>query len=251
MNARVTSRTPPALGEVLRRFAVFLDFDGTLVEIAPTPDAVRVDPSLPAMLTGLHDCLGGALAIVSGRPLATLDALLAPACLPAACEHGAVLRVATGGTVEAAEVPAVPEAWRRAAAALAASVPGAVYEAKPHGFALHARQAPAAMPRFEAALSDLIATDDRFLLLPAHMAWEVKPRAVDKGTAVATLMARAPFRGRTPLFVGDDVTDEAAIAAAEALGGVGLRVAETFGDPAGVRAWLAHLHEEGCRASAA
>lgn len=236
---------------MLRRGALFLDFDGTLVEIAPTPDAVRVDPALPAMLSTLHGHLDGALAIVSGRPLATLDAFLAPARLPAACEHGVVLRVAADGPTEEADVPSVPEAWRAAAAALAASVPGALYEAKPHGFSLHARQAPAAMPGFEAALRDLIAGDERFLLLPAHMAWEVKPCAADKGTAVAALMARAPFQGRMPVFIGDDVTDEAAIAAAEALGGIGLRVDESFGDPAGVRTWLAQLLDEADSAAAA
>lgn len=247
----MTPRTPPPPGDVLRRGALFLDFDGTLVEIAPTPDAVRVDPALSGMLRTLHERLGGALAIVSGRPLATLDAFLAPTRLPAACEHGVVLRVTAEAPAEAADVPSVPDAWRAAAAALAASVPGALYEAKPHGFSLHARQAPAAMPRFEAALRDLIAGDERFLLLPAHMAWEVKPRAADKGTAVAALMARAPFRGRMPVFIGDDVTDEAAIAAAERHGGVGLRVEESFGDPAGVRAWLARLLDEADDAAAA
>jgi trehalose 6-phosphate phosphatase len=236
---------------VLRGGALFLDFDGTLVEIAPTPDTVRVDPTLPAMLSALRDRLDGALAIVSGRPLATLDALLAPARLPAACEHGVVLRVAAEAPAEEADVPSVPQTWRAAAAALAASVPGAIYEPKRHGFALHARRAPAAMRRFESALRELIADDDRFLLLPAHMAWEVKPRAADKGTAVAALMDRAPFRGRMPVFIGDDVTDEAAIAAAEALGGVGLRVDESFGDPAGVRAWLARLLDEADDAAAA
>jgi trehalose 6-phosphate phosphatase len=230
---------------------LFLDFDGTLVEIAPTPDAVRVDPALPSVLTALHDRLGGALALISGRPLDTLDAFLGPARLPAASEHGVVLRVTAGAAPEEVDVASVPQSWRAQAEALAAAVPGAIYEPKRHGFALHARRAPAAMPRFESALRDLIAEDERFLLLPAHMAWEVKPRAADKGTALATLMDRAPFRGRTPVFVGDDVTDEAAIAAAEALGGVGLRVDEAFGDPAGVRAWLAALRDEADDAAAA
>lgn len=247
----MTGTTLPAPGELLRRFALFLDFDGTLVEIAPTPDAVRVDPALPDLLARLHECLDGALALVSGRPLETLDAFLAPVRLPAAAEHGVSLRAAADAVPEHVDVPSVPAAWRARAAALAAEVPGAIYEPKRHGFALHARRAPAAMPRFEAALRDLIADDDRFLLLPAHMAWEVKPRAADKGTAVAALMARAPFAGRLPVVIGDDVTDEAAIAAAEALGGAGLRVAEAFGDPAGVRAWLARLAEEADGAAAA
>jgi trehalose 6-phosphate phosphatase len=241
----------PAPGELLRRFALLLDFDGTLVEIAPTPDAVRVDPTLPATLASLHDRLAGAVALISGRPLETLDAFLAPARLPAAAEHGVVLRRRGDGEAEHVDVPSVPEAWRARAEALAAQVPGAIYEPKRHGFALHARRAPEAMPQFEAALRALIADDERFVLLPAHMAWEVKPRAADKGTALAALMVCAPFRGRMPLFIGDDVTDEAAIAAAEALGGVGVRVDESFGDPAGVRAWLARLAEEAGDATAA
>jgi trehalose 6-phosphate phosphatase len=247
----VTGRTLPAPGEVLRRGALFLDFDGTLVEIAPTPDAVRVDPALPGVLAALHRHLAGALALISGRPLETLDAFLAPARLPAAAEHGVALRRHGDREPEHVDVPSVPAAWRAHAEALAAQVPGALYEPKRHGFALHARRVPEAMPRFEAALRALIADDERFLLLPAHMAWEVKPRAADKGTALAALMAGAPFRGRLPVFIGDDVTDEAAIAAAEALGGVGLRVDESFGDPAGVRAWLARLAEEAGDATAA
>ena len=245
------SRTPPPPGDVLRRGALFLDFDGTLVEIAPTPDAVEVDPALPPLLAALHDRLGGALALVSGRPLGTLDAFLSPARLPAASEHGVVLRVIGDGEPKEVGVAAVPETWRAAAASLAASVPGAIYEPKPHGFALHARRAPEALLRFEAALRALIAGDDRFLLLSAHMAWEVKPRAADKGTAVAALMSRPPFSGRVPLFIGDDATDEDAIAAAVALGGTGLRVHETFGNPAGVRAWLAQLLDEANNAAAA
>lgn len=235
----------------MRRGALFLDFDGTLVEIAATPDAVRVDPALPGLLAALLARLGGALALVSGRPLEALDALLAPARLPAAAEHGVSLRAAADAPPEHVDVPSAPAAWRARAEALAAAVPGALYEPKRHGFVLHARRVPAAMPRFEAALRHLIAGDARFVLLPAHMAWEVKPRAADKGTAVTTLMARAPFRGRAPLYVGDDVTDEAAITATEALGGVGLRVAEAFGDPAGVRAWLARLAREAGGAAAA
>jgi trehalose 6-phosphate phosphatase len=247
----VTGTTLPAPGELLRRFALFLDFDGTLVEIAPTPDAVRVDPALPAILSSLHGRLGGAVALISGRPLDALDAFLAPVRLPAAAEHGVALRRHGDGQPEHADVPSVPDAWRAQAEALASRVPGAIYEPKRHGFALHARRAPAAMPTFEAALRAMIAQDGRFLLLPAHMAWEVKPQAADKGTALRALMACAPFRGRTPLFVGDDVTDEAAIAAAAALGGMGLRVGEAFGDPAGVRAWLAGLAEEAGGAAAA
>ena len=96
-----------------------------------------------------------------------------------------------------------------------------------------------------AALAGLLAGSAEFELLPAHMLWEVRPRGVDKGTAVGRLMARSPFAGRLPVFVGDDVTDEDGIAAAQALGGVGLRVPEWFGDAGGVRGWLEGLASGG------
>jgi trehalose 6-phosphate phosphatase len=235
---------------VLRRAAIFLDFDGTLVEIAPTPEMVKVDPALPSLLKALCDRLGGALALVSGRPLETLDAFLAPVRLPAACEHGVVLRASPDGEAEEVEAVAVPESWRAAAASLAASAPGAIYEPKRHGFALHARCAPEALPAFEAALRKLIAGDDRFLLLPAHMAWEVKSSGTNKGTAIEALMSRSPFSGRLPVFIGDDVTDEDAIKVVTSLGGTGLRVHEAFGNPAGVRAWLSQLLDEADHAAA-
>ncbi|MFQ3623872.1 MAG: trehalose-phosphatase, partial [Acetobacteraceae bacterium] len=183
----------------------------------------------------------GALALLSGRPLEALDGFLAPLRLPAAAEHGLVLRRSGRSTPEPVAAPAVPPAWREAAQALAAATPGALCEQKSHGFTLHARAVPEALPRLGEALRELLAGHPDFRLLPAHMAWEVKPRAADKGTALVALMQCPPFAGRRPVFVGDDVTDEDAIAAARALGGEGYRVEESFGDPAGVRAWLGGL----------
>ena len=126
-----------------------------------------------------------------------------------------------------------------AAERLAAAHPGVLLERKAKGFGLHFRAVPSAGPALREALSGLLADCRAFQLLSAHMLWEVRPAGVDKGGAVRALMRRAPFSGRLPVFIGDDVTDEDAIAAAEAMGGVGLRVAEAFGDAACVRAWLA------------
>jgi trehalose 6-phosphate phosphatase len=220
--------------------ALFLDFDGTLVEIAPTPDRVVVPPWLPGLLQRLAARLGGALAVVSGRPLRQLDALL-PVPLAMAGDHGATLRPAPDAEPEAQPLPVPPAEWLARIAALAAAHPGALVETKAHGFVLHYRLAPEAGPPARALLDELITDNRDFVLMPARMAWEVKPSAVSKATAVAGLMARAPFAGRVPVFIGDDVTDEAGMAAARAAGGIGLRLQDAFGTPAGLRDWLARL----------
>ncbi|MGG5819246.1 trehalose-phosphatase [Falsiroseomonas sp. HW251] len=222
------------------RAALFLDFDGTLVEIAPRPDAVLVPTGLPPLLRRLAERLDGALAIVSGRSLPDLEARL-PVPLPMAGDHGASLRPAPGAPVETLLLPHPPPAWREAAEALAAAHPGALVEAKPHGFVLHYRLAPQAAGAARALLDGLITDNGEFVIMPARMAFEVKPAAVSKATAVAGLMARAPFMGRMPVFVGDDVTDEAGMQAARAAGGLGLRLQDAFGNPAGLRDWLARL----------
>jgi trehalose 6-phosphate phosphatase len=225
------------------RAALFLDFDGTLVEIAPRPDAVVIPPALPGLLRRLAARLEGALAIVSGRPLAELDAFL-PVPLAMAGEHGAALRPAPGAPAERPPLPHPPPEWRRRAEALAARHPGALVEPKAHGFVLHFRQAPEADPPGRALLDELIAGADDFAVMPAHMAWEVKPRAVSKAMAVERLMAAPPFAGRVPVYVGDDVTDEAGMAAARAAGGLGLRLQDAFGTPAALRGWLERLAED-------
>jgi trehalose 6-phosphate phosphatase len=230
--------------DIARRGAVFLDFDGTLVEIAPRPDAIAVPPGLPALLEEVAAVTGGATALLSGRTIADLDAFLAPARFAAAGGHGAELRRSPASPLERHATPDVPAAWLAVAEALAASRPGALLEQKPAGFTLHARACPDALAPFRETLAALVGQDGRFALLDAHMAVEVRPARVDKGSALAALMAAPPFAGRLPVFVGDDVTDEDAIAAARAFGGLGLRVAEAFGDPAGVRAWLAAIAAE-------
>lgn len=230
--------------DIARRGALFLDFDGTLVDIAPTPDGITVPAGLPGLLTRLVERTRGATALISGRTVETLDRFLSPARLPAAGGHGAELRRTPGGPLEHAATPEVPGAWIALAEALAANHPGALFEQKPHGFTLHARGCPPALPGFAEALAELVSADRRFALLHAHMAVEIRPAGTDKGRALASLMRQPPFAGRVPFFVGDDVTDEDAIAAAESLGGRGFRVADHFGDPDGVRAWLEAIAAE-------
>jgi trehalose 6-phosphate phosphatase len=226
--------------------ALLLDVDGTLLDIAPTPMSVVVPPALVDALRALRARLGDALAVITGRPIEQVDALLGDVPYAVAGEHGGVIRHAPGAPLERASLPHPPEIWLRAAAELVATHPGAMLEEKERGFVVHYRAAPEAGPAIGGALSALIdAHDVAFQLMPASMAWEVRPRGADKGTAVEALMRQPPFAGRKPLFVGDDVTDEDGIRAARALGGEGLRVPESFGTAAGVRAWLQGLAERG------
>jgi trehalose 6-phosphate phosphatase len=114
-------------------------------------------------------------------------------------------------------------------------------ERKAHGFVVHYRAAPAAGPGLEPPLRALVDQNPEFTLVRALMAWEIRPVGADKGTAVDALMRQAPFAGRAPIFVGDDVTDEDGMRACRTHGGLGLRVAEAFGSAQAVRAWLADL----------
>lgn len=233
---------PPPLLPGLGPFgdaALFLDFDGTLVEIAPRPDAIHVPPDLPGLLLRLSEGLGGALAVVSGRPLRDLDHYL-PVPIAKAGDHGAALRPDPSQPPELPHLPHPPVSWRARVVALVEKHPGALIEDKEHGFVLHYRQAPEAGSEGEALLRSLVAEDPlAFTLLEARMAWEVRPRGASKATAVRALMDRAPFAGRIPLFIGDDVTDEEGMAAARNAGGEGLRLQDAFGSPAALRDWLA------------
>ncbi|MES3012364.1 MAG: trehalose-phosphatase [Pseudomonadota bacterium] len=206
--------------------ALFLDFDGTLAPIAPRPQDVRVPAwALPA-LEALSQRLDGALAIVSGRPLAQLDAFLAPLRLPAAGAHGAEWRGASGHVVRQSDDP--PPTVVHAARVLVAAHAGLILEIKPSGFSLHYRARPELEGECRDALfAALAALPDASAVwewLHGHCVFELKQRSVSKGLAVRALLAQAPFAGRQPVFVGDDVTDEDGIAAVQAAGGYGIRV---------------------------
>lgn len=218
--------------------ALFLDIDGTLIDLAETPQAVRVPPDLPDSLRQIQARLGGALAVISGRKLADIDHLLGPG-LPCAAEHGAVLRGPDGMVTQKARRLAEYEHWLRLLRRETAEMPGVLIEEKQFSLVVHYRQAP----QFEPALSQLVerlagASDDAVLLL-AHCAFELKPRGGNKGDALAWFMRARPFAGRLPVFIGDDVTDEPAIRKAAELGGLGLHVARDFGGRTqAVRDWI-------------
>ena len=229
-----------------RDWALFLDVDGCLLDFASTPGGVHVPEGLTDVLGDLHGALDGALALVSGRPLAQLDALFAPLHLPAAGLHGLQIRSHDDVVDTSGEVPPALLALRFTAQALAAKFPGALVEDKGTSLALHWRGAPAAEePLHEMATSALTALPG-YHLQPGNQVIEVRPDGSDKGTAITRLMAKEPFAGRTPVFVGDDLTDEHGFAAVNALDGISILVggrmpnAARFHlhDPAALRDWL-------------
>jgi len=221
-----------------REWALFLDLDGTLLDIAPTPDAVVVPGDLVHDLASAAKALDGALAVVSGRSIEVIDRLLQPLKLPVGSEHGAIVRL-PGGSFDEIDIK-VPEAWKDALHDLATACPGVLVEVKHHNVVAHYRNVPAHEAKVRRVVESLVARDpENFELLEAKMAFEIRPRQVSKGRAVQSLMNVSPFRGRTPVFVGDDATDVDGYAAALGLGGLALDVALTFsGHPREVRGWL-------------
>jgi len=212
---------------VVQHAAFFLDFDGTLVELAATPDAVVVPDSLKHLLAALADLSGGAVAIVSGRSIESIDAMLAPLVLPVAGLHGAEWRDAQGEVVR--EFVADPRLAQMAdtLSEVVAANPGLLLETKAASLALHYRNVPDKEGVARTAIEQLIAEyGDAFALQAGKMVFEIKPAGVNKGRAITALLGKPPFMGRTPCFAGDDVTDEAGFAAVNGLGGLSIKVGE-------------------------
>jgi trehalose 6-phosphate phosphatase len=233
-------------------WAVFLDVDGTLLDIAGTPEAVAVEPGLPAALSALSARLGGALALVTGRRLTFLDTLFPGLAFTAAGLHGAEMRFA-GGTLRELEPSPLLSIARRRLEAAANAWPGVLVEDKGASFAAHFRRAPKFEEQVEAIMSS-IAEDlgGTHSIQRGKSVVEIRPRGHDKGAALTAFMAAPPFLGRRPLAIGDDVTDEAMFAAANTLGGVSVRVGSPdeptlatafLPRPADVRAWITEVAE--------
>lgn len=202
--------------------ALFLDFDGTLVALAETPEAIEVPPALVALLTDLSELLGGALAIVSGRQIDSIDRFLAPLRLPAAGEHGVQRRDAAGDTHEqhTPDLHFVLDAVNE----LAGKYKGLLVERKHAAIALHYRLAPELQAVCQETMSRIVAGQPQLELLHGKFVFEVKPSGVNKGTAIDAFMREAPFVGRRPVFAGDDTTDETGFAVVQPLGGVAIKV---------------------------
>jgi len=212
-------REPPPLPAAA---ALFLDFDGTLVELAQRPDGVQPGPRLLALLGALQRRQQGALAIVSGRRIDDVDALLAPLRLAAAGLHGAELRLRPDAAITTRPCPEMTGV----AAALRARFghdPQLLIEDKGAAVALHFRHAPGRAAECVAAMRELVA-GRAIELIGGKQVVEARPRGVDKGFALQALAAEAPFSGRLPVFAGDDLTDEDGFAAASASGGFGIKV---------------------------
>jgi len=239
----------PALN-TLDRMAVFLDFDGTLVHIADRPDLVHVPPSLLTTIQEVYDRLDGALALISGRSIADLDALLMPLQLPVAGVHGIEHRDASG-ELQSSPASAIPEAVRQRVIALAATDPALILEDKVSSLALHYRQSPAMESLIRNELQEIF-TDlgQDFILQDGKMMLELRPAGATKGTAVSKFMSEPPFAGRQPIFIGDDITDEDAFHVVNQMDGYSVKVGPRdrdsaaryeLPDVAAVRDWLSPL----------
>ena len=202
--------------------ALFLDFDGTLVDIAPRPEDVLVTPELVASLVALQARLEGRLAVISGRPIDQLDAMLAPLVLPAAGVHGMERRSADG-VLQRLPAPDFTRV-RAAAQALADAHPGLWVEEKHGALALHYRQSPELQGVCVQAIAAAVAGSPGLLTMEGKMIVEVKAAGTSKGTAIRDFLNEAPFAGHRPLFVGDDTTDEAGFDYIQGVGGAGVKV---------------------------
>ena len=243
--------TPP----VRKNSALFLDIDGTLLDMARTPDAVIVPAELGLTLVRLYDGLDGALAFVSGRSLAGIDRLFAPLRTAAIGCHGVEVR-GHDGNVRALADP-IPNSVRAMFQGLAGSHPGTLLEDKVYTLSLHYRLAPEAREALEAAMEKHapIFAAEKVVIQHGKSVIDAKPLGVDKGVGLRALMRQPPFRDRMPIFGGDDTTDLDVFQILPELGGRGFSVGRAFdgvdfafGSPRAVRDWLSHLAEQGLAA---
>ncbi len=207
-----------------QRCAFFFDVDGTLAEIQPRPELVTIPARSLAALERL-DADGHPVAVVSGRPISQLDALLAPLRLPAAGVHGAERRTASGELCQLALDQALFDEIQRELARACAAHPGLSLENKGVAFALHFRLAPELEETARALAEYFVARHgDLLALQPGKCVFELKPRGASKGEVIRTFMQEAPFAGRIPVFLGDDLTDEAGFQVVNELGGITIKV---------------------------
>jgi len=234
--------------------AIFLDVDGTLLDLAERPDEAVTPPGLVATLARTERKLGGALALISGRSIEDLDRLFKPLHLRAGGIHGAEIRFDPDGPVT--PTPAAMELPQSLCAALArevAAFPGAFVENKRFSLVVHYRLAPAAELPLRKIVTRFISSSPIAVeVLDARCAIELKPPGYDKGHAIAAFLSLPAFHGRTPIFVGDDTTDESGFALVAARGGLAYSVGRPrpgaiglFAEPPAVRDWLAEFARRG------
>jgi trehalose 6-phosphate phosphatase len=205
------------------RFAVFLDLDGTVTDIAERPDEVRVDAPTLELLKALDRACGHALAVVSGRDIEMLDRMLHPLVLAAAGVHGLQRRDSAGGlhlAAESAELQSVVDAMKEAIG----DEPGVVIESKRGAVALHYRQRPELEERCRRLVESIVRRRADLETLPGKMVFEIRLQGSDKGDVIEAFLREEPFVGRTPIFAGDDVTDEVGFAIVNSRGGLSIKV---------------------------
>lgn len=218
--------TTPPLSSLLD-IALFFDVDGTLVAIEREPDAVVVSTELRDVLQKLIDGTDSAVALVSGRPIEQLDRLFAPLKFSASGLHGLERRLLPGDTVRVSPARGRLDLARRELHAFAKAHPGTLVEDKGLTLALHYRMAPEHREAAARMVGTLVDDDPGGLaLLEGKMVFELKPPGYDKGRAIAAFMQDPPFRGRCPIFAGDDVTDEAGFLVINAMKGMSIKVGD-------------------------
>ena len=234
----------------LNRTAVLLDVDGTLLDIAPTPLEVHVPPQLRDALYALRQQLDGAITFVSGRPIAELDRIFDPLRLSAVGGHGAEIRFLPEGEIRRSRIATLDEEIRADFAQIGKIGKGIIVEDKGYSLAIHYRQAPEYGGEI---MKNVVAICENercasLEVLPGKLVIEIKPGGYDKGTGLREMMTTEIFKGRRPIFIGDDVTDNAAFAALRefdntgfSVGGIVKGATFNFDGPQDVRAWLQRL----------
>jgi len=238
-----------------KEWAYFLDVDGTLIDIAESPDAVQVDQVLLDLIDRLFDATGGAVALVSGRSISDLQSLVGALRVPLAGQHGLERRDACGRLWMHAAPPATKCAIKEALVPVLNRHPGLLLEDKGLTLALHYRRAPQLATYAQRLLSRLISAENSGLELQhGKCVVEIKPAGFDKGAAVAEYLAEEPFRNRRPVFIGDDLNDEHGFAEVNRMEGISIKVGTgpscarfRVADVAAVRYWLETAFRVGVR----
>jgi trehalose 6-phosphate phosphatase len=250
MNAidRMPITLPPPVAD-LRRWAILLDIDGSILDIAPSPRQVSVPRELRRTLVRLGELTDGAVALVSGRTINDIDLIFAPLRLAAIGVHGAEMRISGDAEVQMRARP-LSNALKRKLAGAAGMTPGVLVEDKGYSLALHYRQTPEKGPELLEAVAQICvnAPAEPVEILQGKLVVDIKPAGINKGIAVSDLMRQAPFAGRLPIFIGDDTTDLPVFSTipkfggqAYSVGGIVAKVDGHFDRPATVRSWLARI----------
>jgi trehalose 6-phosphate phosphatase len=242
----IAARLPPIPG--LGDLALLLDIDGTILDIAPMPQKVVVPQTLRGTLRRLSALTNGALAFVSGRSLGDLDRLFAPLRLPAIAGHGAEVRLLPGHERDVGRTATLEPPLKTKFDAIAELGPGIVVEDKDYAIALHYRLAPEKETALREAVAAICAEEPSIEVLPGKYVLEVKKQGFSKATGVRALMKHPPFKGRRPIFIGDDTTDESVFAIMPEFDGFAFSVGNAarvvdghFEGPPAVRDWLATI----------